>query len=79
MGVGAYRDENGKPYVLNAVKKAEELVRNSNPDKEYLPITGLAEFTKAAIKLAYGAESAPLNANSVRPAELSVYSFPLNT
>lgn len=21
LGVGAYRDENGKPYVLNAVKK----------------------------------------------------------
>jgi aspartate aminotransferase, mitochondrial len=66
LGVGAYRDENGKPYVLTSVKKAEELVKSSNPDKEYLPITGLADFTKAAVKLAYGADSAPLQGNSVR-------------
>ena len=66
MGVGAYRDENGKPYVLNSVKKAEDLVASSNPDKEYLPITGLADFTKAAVKLAYGADSAPLKEHRVR-------------
>lgn len=65
LGVGAYRDEHGKPYVLNAVKKAEEILAASNPDKEYLPISGLPEFTKAAAKLAYGVDSAPLNTNSV--------------
>ncbi|KAI0347998.1 PLP-dependent transferase [Trametopsis cervina] len=65
LGVGAYRDENGKPYVLTSVKKAEELVKAADPDKEYLPITGLAEFTKAAVKLAYGADSAPLNSNTI--------------
>lgn len=37
----------------------------SNPDKEYLPITGLPEFTKAAAKLAYGSESVPLQEGSV--------------
>lgn len=47
------------------MKKAEEMLAASHPDKEYLPITGLAEFTKAAAKLAYGADSAPLTANSV--------------
>ncbi|KIP12008.1 hypothetical protein PHLGIDRAFT_27620 [Phlebiopsis gigantea 11061_1 CR5-6] len=65
LGVGAYRDEHGKPYVLNSVKKAENIIASSNPDKEYLPITGLADFTKAAVKLAYGTDSAPLQANSV--------------
>ncbi|GJE86060.1 aspartate aminotransferase family protein [Phanerochaete sordida] len=65
LGVGAYRDENGKPYVLNSVKKAEQIIESSQPDKEYLPITGLAEFTKAAVKLAYGGESAPIAGNSV--------------
>ncbi|KAK7463633.1 aspartate transaminase aat1 [Stygiomarasmius scandens] len=65
LGVGAYRDENGKPYVLNSVQKAEELVAASKPDKEYLPITGLAEFNKNAAKLAYGAESAPLKQGAV--------------
>jgi len=36
-----------------------------NPDKEYLGITGLPEFTKNAALLAYGADSAPLKAGSV--------------
>jgi aspartate aminotransferase len=65
LGVGAYRDDKGKPYVLPSVQKAEELVRASNPDKEYLPITGLPEFTKAAAKLAYGADSAALQEGRV--------------
>ncbi|KAI0735222.1 PLP-dependent transferase [Earliella scabrosa] len=65
LGVGAYRDENGKPYVLNAVKKAEELLVQQNPDKEYLPITGLPEFTQSAAKLAYGADSVPLKESRV--------------
>jgi aspartate aminotransferase, mitochondrial len=41
-------------------------MRASNPDKEYLPITGLLEYTKNATKLAYGVDSVPLKANSVR-------------
>ncbi len=65
LGVGAYRDDNGKPYVLGSVKKAEQLIAESNPDKEYLPITGLADFTKAAAKLAYGADSVPLKEGAV--------------
>ncbi|KAJ4486210.1 glutamic oxaloacetic transaminase AAT1 [Lentinula aciculospora] len=65
LGVGAYRDEHGKPYVLNSVKKAEEFVASSNPDKEYLPITGLADFTKNAAKLAYGADSIPLTQGAI--------------
>jgi len=59
LGVGAYRDEKGKPYVLPSVQKAEELIRASKSDKEYLLITGLAEFTQLAAKLAYGADSTP--------------------
>ena len=51
---------------MNAVKKAEEILVQQNPDKEYLPITGLPEFTQAAAKLAYGVESVPLNESRVR-------------
>ncbi|THH34165.1 hypothetical protein EUX98_g47 [Antrodiella citrinella] len=64
LGVGAYRDGNGKPFVLPSVKKAEEIISQSG-DKEYLPITGLPEFTRRAALLAYGAESAPLKGNAV--------------
>ncbi len=48
------------------MKKAEEILVQQNPDKEYLPITGLADFTQAAAKLAYGADSAPLKEGRVR-------------
>ncbi|KAI6031784.1 pyridoxal phosphate-dependent transferase [Pisolithus microcarpus] len=65
LGVGAYRDENGKPYVLNAVKKAEEKIIAAKQDKEYLAITGLATFTQNAAKLAYGVDSEPLKQNAV--------------
>ncbi|KAG1881718.1 pyridoxal phosphate-dependent transferase [Suillus tomentosus] len=65
LGVGAYRDEDGKPYVLNAVKKAEERISAAKLDKEYLPITGLPGFTSNAAKLAYGADSVPRNQNAI--------------
>lgn len=54
LGVGAYRDDNGKPYVLNCVRKAEEIIFNSKLDHEYAPIGGLPEFTKVAANLLFG-------------------------
>ncbi|KAL7417543.1 pyridoxal phosphate-dependent transferase [Mrakia frigida] len=53
-------DGNGKPYVLPSVQKAEDLLYHQHGDKEYLPITGLGDFTKLAAKLAYGPSSKPL-------------------
>ncbi|KAM0789030.1 Aspartate aminotransferase, mitochondrial [Microbotryomycetes sp. NB124-2] len=61
LGVGAYRDENGKPFVLPSVREVDERIVAEKRDKEYLPITGFPEFTKAAITLAYGKDSKPLN------------------
>ena len=60
LGVGAYRDDKGKPYVLPSVKEAEQKVVQQNMDKEYAGITGVPEFTKAAALLAYGSECVPL-------------------
>lgn len=58
LGVGAYRDDNDKPWVLPVVKKATELlVHDPNLDHEYLPITGLPDFTQAAARLILGADS----------------------
>jgi aspartate/tyrosine/aromatic aminotransferase len=28
LGVGAYRDDNGKPYIFNVVKKVEQQIVN---------------------------------------------------
>jgi aspartate/tyrosine/aromatic aminotransferase len=43
-GVGAYRDEDLKPVVFSAVRKAEAAVISEKNDKEYLPVTGLPAF-----------------------------------
>ena len=106
LGVGAYRDNDGKPYVLPSVRKvrkpskhhltvlappglsfsrarrvppaagadlippslstqAEQDIVAAKQDKEYLPITGYADFTKHAAILAYGKDSAPLKEGRV--------------
>ncbi|CAG2182333.1 unnamed protein product, partial [Oppiella nova] len=61
LGVGAYRDDNSKPFLLPSVLKAEEILRTKNLDKEYLPISGFADFTTAAAKLAFGDNSRVLS------------------
>jgi aspartate aminotransferase, mitochondrial len=63
--VGAYRDDQGKPYVLPSVKEAEQKVVSSGMDKEYAGITGVPAFTKAAAQLAYGADSPALKEDRV--------------
>ncbi|VFQ73221.1 unnamed protein product [Cuscuta campestris] len=66
LGVGAYRTVEGKPLVLNVVRKAEHiLVNDRSRVKEYLPITGLADFNKLSAKLILGADSPAIHENRV--------------
>ncbi|KAK9148759.1 hypothetical protein Scep_007516 [Stephania cephalantha] len=66
LGVGAYRTEEGKPLVLNVVRRAEQLLINDpSRVKEYLPITGLADFNKLSAKLILGADSPAIQENRV--------------
>ena len=55
--------------------QAEQAIIQSKYDKEYLPITGFAEFTKQAALLAYGKDSAPLKEGRVsgRPVDPQRY------
>jgi len=53
LGVGAYRDDNGKPFVLPCVRAAEAAILEGQLDHEYLGITGLPAFAKASQKLAF--------------------------
>lgn len=57
LGVGAYRDDNGKPFVLPSVKKASQRLVEKSLDHEYSPIGGTAEFCKNSITLALGDDS----------------------
>jgi aspartate/tyrosine/aromatic aminotransferase len=57
LGVGAYRDDDGKPLVLQCIRKAEKILVDKQLDHEYLPIGGHAAFNKAAAQLLLGADS----------------------
>ncbi|KAJ5438693.1 Aspartate aminotransferasecytoplasmic [Penicillium daleae] len=58
LGIGAYRDNNAKPWILPVVKKADDAIHNDpSVNHEYLSIGGLADFTSAAQKLIVGADS----------------------
>ncbi|CAH0602908.1 unnamed protein product [Chrysodeixis includens] len=60
LGVGAYRDDDGKPFVLPSVRKAEELIYQKCMNHEYAPIAGEVAFREACAKLAFGDCSQPI-------------------
>jgi aspartate aminotransferase len=62
VGVGAYRDDNGKPVVLPSVKTASERILQQNMNNEYGPIGGTPSFALNCLKLSLGADS-PVIAN----------------
>jgi len=57
LGVGAYRDDNGQPFVLPSVHQAESNIFNASLNKEYAPIGGEGDFCKESAKLAFGEDS----------------------
>jgi len=62
LGMGAYRTNDGLPYVLKAVRQAEALLLADHTlNKEYLPITGHAGFAKCAQKLIFGKSSTSIS------------------
>ena len=66
LGIGAYRDDSGIPYVFNVVRKVEaEIVADKKLDKEYLPIEGLASFITGSQKLLFGENSPALKEGRV--------------
>ncbi|KAL3315551.1 Golgi Transport [Cichlidogyrus casuarinus] len=55
LAIGAYRDDDGKPWVLPVVNEVEKsMAEDATLNHEYLPITGLESFCLASIKLLLG-------------------------
>lgn len=52
--MGAYRTEEGEPYVFEVVRKVEQTIVNLNLDKEYAPIEGDTLFLRGARKVIFG-------------------------
>lgn len=50
VGVGAYRDDKGKPFVLPSVRKAEKLLSEAGLDMEYAGIAGEPRFVDLALE-----------------------------
>lgn len=70
LGVGAYRDDDGKPYVFPVVRKAEAMiVSDAKLDKEYAPIDGLADFNLGARGAIFGWDSPEVNSGRVVTAQ----------
>lgn len=70
LGIGAYRSEDGKPYVFPVVRKAEQMiVANTKLDKEYSPIDGDQEFNKGARGVLFGWNHADVSSGRVASAQ----------
>ena len=61
LGVGAYRTDEGKPWILPCVKTAEKLLAERTEreeiNHEYLPVLGLESFAAAATAMLLGHSS----------------------
>ncbi len=56
LGIGAYRDSAGKPYILSVVKAAEaRAVADPAYNHEYIPIEGYAPFRQGSQQVLFGA------------------------
>mmetsp|Transcript_25251 Transcript_25251/g.45426 ORF Transcript_25251/g.45426 Transcript_25251/m.45426 type:complete len:461 (+) Transcript_25251:99-1481(+) len=60
VGVGAYRCDLGKPFVLPVVREAEKDINMEEMDHEYSGIAGCPDFVNLALKFAYGEDCVPL-------------------
>lgn len=58
LGIGAYRDNNARPWVLPAVRAAKIAIANdAEDDHEYPPIAGRPAFRALAARTVFGADS----------------------
>jgi len=66
LGVGAYRTEESKPWVLPVVREVEKrLAEDTSLNHEYLPVAGLPELRSAAAKLLLGDDCAAIKEGRV--------------
>ncbi|MBN6710203.1 aspartate/tyrosine/aromatic aminotransferase [Haemophilus haemoglobinophilus] len=57
LGIGVYKDAQGKTPIVKAVKEAEKRLFDLETSKNYLTIDGVAEFNEYTKELLFGANS----------------------
>ena len=60
VGVGAYRCDQGMPFVLPVVREAENEIIMEEVDHEYSGIAGCPNFVNLALRFVYGEDCVPL-------------------
>ncbi|KAI9162691.1 putative aspartate aminotransferase/Glutamic oxaloacetic transaminase AAT2/GOT1 [Paramyrothecium foliicola] len=56
LGQGAYRDENGSPWILPSVAEARSQLLHNGLQHEYLPITGHPGFKESTTRVVLGSD-----------------------
>ncbi|NHB91653.1 amino acid aminotransferase [Photorhabdus cinerea] len=69
LGIGIYKDETGETPVLTSVKKAEQYLLENETTKNYLPISGLAEFGRVTQELLFGKDNPVVTDKRARTAQ----------
>lgn len=70
LGVGAYRDEKGKPLVFQAVRRASDAIMGDPADNhEYSTIEGPAGLKPLTLSLMFGDELAAANGSRIASAQ----------
>ncbi len=54
LGIGVYKNENGDTPIMTSVKKAEDIILNSQTTKSYVGPTGAADYNKIVAELLLG-------------------------
>lgn len=72
LGVGAYRTEEGKPFVLDVVREAEDEMQKelgTSVTKEYCPIDGFGPLKALTQNLCFGADAAAIREQRIASAQ----------
>ncbi|KAI7546981.1 PLP-dependent transferase [Hortaea werneckii] len=66
LGVGAYRDQAGRPWVLPSLREADRRLRD-DPDlnHEYQPIAGILDYLAASQRLVFGSNSREIESKQI--------------
>ncbi len=69
LGIGAYRDSDGKPYVLTSVREVEKLLLEKQSSQDYLPIEGDPDYIRESLKVVFGNDSPKIASGEVFAAQ----------
>ena len=65
LGIGAFRDNDGKPFILPCVTEAEKRILSMGMDHEYSGIDGIPTFKQKSAELAFGSNHAVITEDRV--------------